>query len=79
MINSSEPEEPEPHDAHVVLANKLFRDAGWSLAAMQYKRCPAALEGLRGFNKAPDNWVHPYAWNYFPNKYMQDNWRKYYG
>lgn len=71
--------DPEPQDAHVQLANKLFRDVGFTLAAMQYKRCPAALEGLKRFHRVPENWVHPFAWNYHPNAYMRDNWRKYYG
>ncbi len=71
--------EPEPQDAHVQLANKIFRDVGFSLAAMQFKREPAALEGIKRFNRVPDNWKHPFAWNYHPNIYMRNNWRKYYG
>lgn len=70
--------EAEPHDAHVVAANKIFRDCGFTLAAMKYPRPPEALAGLRRFNRAPDGWAHPPAWEYFPNAYMRDNWRKYY-
>lgn len=68
-------EEPEPHDAHVRLAVKTFRDVGFTLAAIQHKRPPEALEALRRFNRVPDNWKHPFAWNYFPNAFMRDNWR----
>lgn len=71
--------EPEPHDAHVVLATKLFRDCGFSLAAMQYPRPPEALAGLMKFNRCPEGFKPPVAWHYFPNAYMRDNWRKYYG
>lgn len=33
----------EPHDAHVEQAVKAFRDCGFTLAAMQFKRPPEAL------------------------------------
>lgn len=69
----------EPHDAHVQLAHKTFRDVGFSIAAMAFRRPAEALAGLRRFNRVPDNWQHPFAWNYFPNAYMRDNWRAYYG
>lgn len=72
-------EEPLPYDAHVVLANKVFRDCGFALSAMQFKREPEALAALRRYHKVPENWQHPFAWNYHPNEYMRDNWRKYYG
>ena len=72
-------EEPEPHDAHVVLAAKLFRDCGFSLDAMQFKRTPEALQGLRNFNRVTDSVTLPFAWRYHPNAYMRDNWRNYYG
>lgn len=68
-------EEPEPHDAHVVEANRVFRDCGFSLAAMQYPRPAAALEALRAFNRVPDGWQHPFAWGYFPNSWCRDNWQ----
>lgn len=71
--------EPEPHDAHVVHATKLFRDCGFTLAAMQFKRTPEALQGLRDFNRVPDHVKVPFAWNYHPNAHMRDNWRTYYG
>ena len=71
--------EPEPHDAHVVQATKLFRDCGFTLAAMQFPRCADALAGLRRFNRVPEGHPVPVAWNYFPNAYMRDNWRRYYG
>jgi hypothetical protein len=69
---------PEPHDAHVTAAHKVFRDCGFTLAAMQFPRPPEALSGLKHFNRVADDWKHPFAWNYFPNAYMRDNWRKYY-
>jgi len=65
-----------PYDAHVVLANKLFRDCGFSLAAMQWPRSPAAIDALRRFNGAPDGWKHPFAWGYFPNPAMRDYWAR---
>ena len=66
--------EPGPHDAHVQHATKLFRDCGFSLAAMQYKRPPEALAALRAFNKVPDSWQHPIAWEYFPNEWSVRRW-----
>lgn len=72
-------EEREDHDAHVVQAREVFRSCGFTLAAMQYPRPPEALAGLKRFNRVPEDWEHPFAWGYFPNAYMRDNWRKYYG
>lgn len=66
--------EPEPHDAHVVLANKLFRDVGFTISAMQFKRPPEALAALRAFNRVPDTWKHPFPWNYHPNEWCRDRW-----
>ena len=71
--------EPEPHDAHVQAAHKVFRDCGFTIAAMQYPRCPEALAGLKRFNRLTPETKVPPAWHYFPNAYMRDNWRKYYG
>jgi hypothetical protein len=64
----------EPHDAHVQAATKQFRDCGFSLAAMQYKRPPEALAALRAFNGVPEGWQHPFAWNYHPNAWCRDRW-----
>lgn len=69
----------EPHDAHVQAAIKVFRDCGFTIAAMQWKRAPEALAALRACNKVPDGWQHPFAWGYHPNAYMAANWRRYYG
>lgn len=69
--------EVEPHDAHVRQARKLFRDCGLDLMAMQFPRCPEALAALRAYNRVPDNWPHPYAWNFHPNAWCRDNWRSY--
>ena len=69
-------EEPEPHDAHVVLANQVFRDCGFTLNAMQFRRPPEALEALRKFNRVPDGWQHPFAWNYHPNEWCARRWRE---
>lgn len=71
--------EPEPRDAHVQAAIKVFRDCGFTIAAMQFKRLPEALAGLKQFNGLKPDTKTPFAWGYFPNAYMRDNWRKYYG
>lgn len=65
---------PEPHDAHVVLAKKLFRDCGFTIEAMRYKRPLGALIALKRFNRVPDDWKHPIAWEYHPNAYCRDFW-----
>jgi len=73
-MNLSSQPEPIPHDAHVMLANKLFRDAGYTLAAMRYPRPADALVALKAHNGlAPDAKV-PFAWNYHPNVYLRDRW-----
>lgn len=69
----------EDHDAHIQLAHQVFRSCGFTLGAMRYPRPPEALEGLRRFNNVPDTWTEPFAWRYFPNEHMRDNWRRYYG
>jgi len=66
----------DQHDAHVALATKTFRDSGFSLAAMQWKRSAAEVEALRQFNGAPAGWAHPFAWRYFPNPAMRDQWQR---
>lgn len=71
--------EIEPYDAHVQHANKVFRDCGFTIAAMKYKRPIEALIGLKRFNGLKDDAVVPFAWGYFPNEYMRDNWQRYYG
>ena len=68
--------EPLPHDAHVVAANKVFRDCGFTLAAMQFKRTPAALIALKWFNGLPADARVPFAWNYHPNEWCRDHWIK---
>lgn len=67
--------EPEPHHAHIDLAHKLFRQCGFSLAAMAFKRSPEALAGLKRFNGLPAEAKVPFAWGYFPNAWCRDNWR----
>ncbi len=67
-----------PYDAHVDQARQVFREVGFTLAAMQYPRPAAALAGLRRYNRVPDSWSAPFAWRYFPNAYMRDNWQRYY-
>lgn len=69
----------EPHDAHVAAANKVFRDCGFTLAAMQFKRPLDALIGLRRFNGLAPDAKTPFAWGYFSNAYFRDNWQRYYG
>jgi len=68
-------EEPEPHDAHVRRANKVFRDCGFTLAAMQYPRPPEALVALKRFNGLADDAKVPFAWGYHPNARCRDLWR----
>ena len=68
----------EPYDSHVRAATKLFRDCGFTLAAMQYPRPPEALVGLKRFNGLSAEAQVPVAWNYFPNSYVRDNWSQYY-
>lgn len=70
--------EPEPHDAHVILANKRFRDCGFTLAAMQYPRPVEALNALKAFNGLKPEAKVPHAWGYFPNPFCRDNWRMMY-
>jgi hypothetical protein len=72
-------DEPEPHDAHVRAARKVFRDCGFDLMAMQFPRCRDALIGLKRFNGLPDDAKVPLGWHYHPNAAMRDNWRRYYG
>lgn len=67
-------EPPEPHDAHVQAASKEFRDCGFTLAAMEFKRPPEALQALRDYNRAPADWKHPFAWNYHPNEWCAHRW-----
>jgi hypothetical protein len=61
-------------DAHVVHATKLFRDVGFTLAAMQYPRPAAALVALKRFNGVADDWAEPVGWRYFPNAWCRDQW-----
>ena len=72
-------EENARRDAHVQAASAVFRSCGFTLAAMQYKRPADALEALRRFNGVPAGVKTPFAWGYFPNAYMRDNWRSLYG
>lgn len=69
----------EQHDSHVAVANKLFRDCGFTLAAMQYPRSPDALAAIKRANGLPADAKVPVAWGYFPNAHMRDNWQRYYG
>lgn len=69
----------EPFDAHVSAAHKVFRDCGFTLAAMQFKRTAAALVGLKRFNGLKDDAKVPFAWGYHPNAWCRDNWQRYYG
>lgn len=67
-------DEPVPQDAHVVLANKVFRDCGFTIAAMQFPRPPEALIALKRFNGLADDAKVPFAWGYHPNQYCSDFW-----
>lgn len=70
--------EPEPYDAHVQAATKLFRDCGFTLLAMQFPRTPEALVALKKFNGLPADAKVPFAWNYHPNAWCRDNWKTMY-
>lgn len=74
MVNTEEDE--LPHDAHVVFTKKLFRDVGFDISAMCFPRSPEALEALRTYNRVPETWVHPWAWNYHPNQWCKDHWEQ---
>jgi hypothetical protein len=65
-----------PHDAHVQDAIKVFRDCGFTLSAMQYKRQPEALEELKRFNGVPEGMKVPFAWNYHPNEWSARQWEE---
>jgi hypothetical protein len=67
-------DEPLPHDAHVTAANKVFRDCGFTLAAMQYPRPHDALIALKRFNGLADDAPVSFAWGYHPNAYCRDRW-----
>ena len=64
----------EQHDAHVAQANKVFRDCGFTLAAMQFPRPLEALTALKRFNGLADDAKVPFAWGYHPNKWCRDRW-----
>lgn len=68
-------EPPELYDSHVLFATKLFRDVGFTLAAMQYKRCRASLIRLKAFNGLPLDSIAPVGWHYHPNEWCKNNWR----
>jgi hypothetical protein len=67
--------EVEPrHDAHVAVADKVFRDCGFTLAAMRDPRSPEALVALKRFNGLADDAKVPPGWHYHPNAYCRDHW-----
>ena len=65
---------PLPHDAHVQAARQEFRDCGFTIHAMQFKRSPEALAALRAYNRVPGSWQHPFAWKYHPNEWCARRW-----
>lgn len=67
-------EERPPHDAHVQAAAVIFRKAGFTLNAMQFKRPNGALVALKRFNGLPDDAKVPFAWNYHPNAWCAQRW-----
>lgn len=69
-------EPSEPHDAHVKAANKIFRDCGFTLAAMAHKRTPEQLDALRAFNGLQAGAKVPFGWGYFPNAWCRDYWSR---
>lgn len=76
MTLSHRAEQAAPHDAHIQAAHKVFRDCGFTLAAIQFKRSHQALIALKRFNGLADDAVVPFAWNYHPNKWCRDHWRQ---
>lgn len=62
------------HDAHVIAATKQFRDCGFTLAAMQYRRPVDALVALKRFNGLADDAAVPFAWGFHPNAWCRDRW-----
>lgn len=64
----------EPHDAHIQAAHKVFRDCGFTLAAMQWKRPPEALAALKRLNGLPEGAKVPFAWRYHPNEWCARRW-----
>lgn len=66
----------QPHDAHVVAATKVFRDCGFTLAAMEFPRSPEAVTALKRVNGLADDAKVPFPWGYFPNAWMRDNWEQ---
>lgn len=71
-------EEPAPHDAHVIAADRLFRGAGITIAAMAHPRCADALAAIRRFNGLPDGLPEPFTMRFHPNEWCAANWRKVY-
>jgi hypothetical protein len=67
-------EEPQPHDAHVQQAHKLFRASCVTLAAMQYPRTPAAFQALCDWNNLKDPSKAPFPWRFHPNAALRDKW-----
>lgn len=67
-------DEPEPYDAHIRAAAKVFRDVGFTLAAMQWKRGPREIAMLREFNNVPAATPTPRGWLYYPNAAMKAFW-----
>lgn len=68
------PAEPEPLDAHVREATRVFRAAGFTLAAMQFPRPTEALVALKRFNGLNADAPVPFAWNYHPNEWCARRW-----
>lgn len=69
---------PEPHDSHVQLAHKTFRDVGFTLAAMEFPRSPEALAAMLAYNRVPPNFTYPFGWGFHPNAWSRDHWQDYF-
>ena len=70
---------PAAHDAHVTAAHAVFRACGFTLAAMQFPRCPESLAALKRFNGLADDAPVQFAWRFHPNAWCRDNWRTNFG
>lgn len=66
--------EAKLHDAHVHAARKVFRDCGFDIGAMRYKRSTDALIALKRFNGLPDDASVPFAWHFHPNEWCARRW-----
>lgn len=66
-----EGEELSVYDLHVQQTSKVFRDAGFTMAAIQYPLSATGVAWVLAFNRAPAGWTPPHGWRYAPNPAMR--------